>query len=137
MISHKFIIFGKAKATLLDIAGIMLEPLRYVKIIRLLLLVFIGSMRNFKDTVAYVKKTGRGIIFLARVWRYFEYNNKMYVLQAFVSCFYNYCLVVWHTIGMENTNKIEKVQYRALKYILNDFKYPYNKRIMVGVNWNI
>ena len=50
----------------------------------------------------------------------------MYVLQAFVSCFYNYCLVVWHTIGMKNTNKIEKVQFRVLKYILNDFKYPYS-----------
>ena len=84
-------------------------------------------MLSFKEHVAYVnKKVGRGINALAGVSRCLEYDSKMCILQAFVLCFYNYCPVVWHFIGMEDSKKIEKVQYRALKFIFNDFKSPHS-----------
>ena len=34
--------------------------------------------------------------------------------------------MVWHFVGMEDTKKIEKVQYRALKFVFNDFTSPYS-----------
>ncbi len=77
--------------------------------------------------VAYInKKAGRNINALARVSRCLEYDSKICVLKAFVLSFYNYCPVVWHFVGMEDTKKIEKVQYRALKFVFNDFTSPYS-----------
>ncbi len=120
----QFIIFGKANATPLDLGtGIMLQPSSCVKVLG----VFIDNMLTFKEHVAYInKKAGRSINALARVSRCLEYDSKICVLKAFVLSFYNYCPVVWHFVGMEDTKKIEKVQYRALKFVFNDFTSPYS-----------
>ena len=47
-------------------------------------------------------------------------------LTGFCFSFYNYCPVVWHFVGMEDTKKIDKVQYRALKFAFCDFTSPYS-----------
>ena len=71
-------------------------------------------------------KAGRGINAVARLSRCLEHDSKMSILQAFVLSFYNYCPVVWHFVGMGDNKKMEKVQHRALKFIFNYFKSPYN-----------
>ncbi len=52
-------------------------------------------------------------------------GSKMSILQSFILCYYNYCPVVWHFIGTEDAKKIERVQYRALKFVYNAFTASY------------
>ena len=48
-----------------------------------------------------------------KIFRHWQQNV---FLQSFVLCYYNYCRVVWPFIGTE-VLKIERVQYRALKFM--------------------
>ena len=38
---------------------------------------------------------------------------------------FNYCPLVWHFCGERATNKMEKIQERALRFIYDDYKNPY------------
>ena len=49
----------------------------------------------------------------------------MSLYNSFVMSHFNYCNVVWHFCGMENTIKLEKLQKRALRVIFNDYKADY------------
>ena len=46
--------------------------------------------------------------------------------QCYGSLFVTDCSVVWHFCSVYDMKKIEKVQYRALKYIYNDFDSSYS-----------
>ncbi len=37
-----------------------------------------------------------------------------------------YCLLVWHMCCVSDCKKIEKVQERALRYVLNDFNNKFS-----------
>ena len=45
--------------------------------------------------------------------------------RAFILPYFDYCNQVWHHCGKRNTAKIEKVNERALRYILNDTSASY------------
>ena len=40
---------------------------------------------------------------------------------------FHYCNIVWHNCDTENTIKIEKIQKRALRVILNDYQSSYDE----------
>ncbi len=42
-----------------------------------------------------------------------------------ITSHFKFCSLIWHLCSTSDTRKIEKVQYRALKYIYNDFKMSY------------
>ena len=42
-------------------------------------------------------------------------------LHSFILSHFHYCNIVWHTCDTENTIKIQKIQKRALRVILNDY----------------
>ena len=46
-------------------------------------------------------------------------------MQAFILSHFNFCSSVWHYCSMRDLRKIEKLQYKALKYVYNDFKSSY------------
>ena len=46
-------------------------------------------------------------------------------MQAFILSHFNFCSSIWHYCSMRDLRKIEKLQYKALKYVYNDFKSSY------------
>ena len=50
---------------------------------------------------------------------------ELLLMQAFILSYFNFCLILWHYFSMRDLRKIEKLQYKALKYVYNDFKSSY------------
>ena len=57
----------------------------------------------------------------------------MTIYNSFVMSNSNYCPVVWHFCSVANTNKMEKIQERALRFINNDSTSPL-KTLLVMAN---
>ena len=45
--------------------------------------------------------------------------------HSFVSANFYYCPLIWHFCSALAANKIENIHKRALRFVLNDFKSPY------------
>ncbi len=56
-----------------------------------------------------------------------DYTAKRHLFRSFIKCYIDYCPVVWHFCNISDIRKIEKVQYRALKFVCNDFKSSYTE----------
>ena len=88
--------------------------------------VYVDRSLGFREHISYICNTaGRGLSALARLSTSLNTKSKLCLMKSFILCHYNYCPTVWHFCSVEDTRKIEKVQYRALKYVYNDFNAPY------------
>ena len=110
----------KMSITLTD--DVILETQSHIK----LLGIHIDDQLNFHEHATYLcKKSGRQLNALARMSRFSPAEVKMIVFQAFVLCNFSYCPVIWHFCLLSDMKKFEKLQYRGLKYVYNDFESSY------------
>ena len=49
----------------------------------------------------------------------------MAIFRAFIISHFNYCPLVWHFCGATNTKKLERIQFRALRFVFLDFESDY------------
>ena len=68
------------------------------------------------------QKAGRGVNPLARASKCLDTGSKCLFYYSHLYYVITTVPVVWHFIGTEDAKKIERVQYRALKFVYNDFK---------------
>ena len=61
---------------------------------------------------------------LKRIGRFLTKNGKMTFFKSFIMSNFNYCPLAWHFCSQASTNKMEKIQERALRFISNDFISP-------------
>ena len=47
------------------------------------------------------------------------------LFKSFIQSNFNYCPLVWHFCSKANTEKLEKLQYRALRIVFNDYISSY------------
>jgi len=88
-------------------------------------------------------KAGRKINVLSRLSSVLDYEHKLLLFNSFVVAQFNFCPIVWHYCNRSDMIKIEKVQYRALKYVHNKFMATYtelrqmsNKRLLYETRVN-
>ena len=48
------------------------------------------------------------------------YTERKLIMQAFILSNFNYCALIWHFCSESNTAKIEKIQERTLRLVLDD-----------------
>ena len=91
-----------------------------------LLGVTIDYMLNFDLHISDIcKKAARQINVLCRLSRYLSTETKLLIYKSFVRSNFSYCPVVWHFCSKSSTDKMEKLQYRALRLVYNDFIISY------------
>ena len=87
-----------------------------------LLGVNIDFMLSFDDHVTDIcKKASKQLAVLKRLGRFLTKQGKLTIYNSFIVSNFNYCPLAWHFCSMSSTNKMEKVQERALRFINNDF----------------
>ena len=87
-----------------------------------LLGVNIDFMLSFDDHVTDLgKKASKQLAVLKRLGRFLTKQGKLTIYNSFIVSNFNYCPLAWHFWSMSSTNKMEKVQERALRFINNDF----------------
>ncbi len=63
---------------------------------------------------------------LAQLSSMLNTESKFMIFNAFIVSNVLYCPLVWHMCCVSDCKKIEKVQERALHYVLNDFNNTYS-----------
>ena len=57
--------------------------------------------------------------------RYLGFEEKKILINSFIYGNFNYCPLVWHFCSKNSLNKIENIQKRALRFLLNDYESDY------------
>ena len=75
------------------------------------------------------KKAGRQLNALKRIGAFLTERARLNVFKTFIFANFNYCPLVWHFCGANNTAKLEKIQLRGLRFVLQDFRSDHNTQI--------
>ena len=62
---------------------------------------------------------------LSRLRKYMGKSEKEAIINSFILSNFNYCSLVWHFSSCESIRKIEKIQKRCLRIVLNDYESDY------------
>ncbi len=66
------------------------------------------------------KNAARQFNIMCRFKDIFDLNEREIIYITFILAHFNYCTVVWHFSAKASTKKIELIQERALRFLLND-----------------
>ena len=109
--------------------GVMITPSDNVK----LLGVRLDNKLNFSVHIRdMLSKCAKQINVLARLSKLLSAECKMKMLNAFVMSNLNYCSTLYHFCHLDDAVKLEKLQKRALRYVLNDYVSPYQELLSVS-----
>lgn len=112
------------KRPVFSIQGAHIECSDYVK----LLGVTIDSSLKFDVHISNIcKKTARQINVLKRIGRFLPLSCRKIIYKSFIWSCFNFCPIVWHFCSEGNTKKLEKLNYRALKFVYKDYTSEYEQ----------
>jgi len=94
----------------------------------------IDNKLNFKKHIhQLVKRAGGQLNFLIRQRRFLNRDGKKVVIEGFILANFNYCPLVWHFCSSESMKKLERIQERALRLLLDDYESDYDQ-LLAKVN---
>ena len=86
----------------------------------------IDFMLNFNKHISNLcKKAATQLDILLRLSKFLKPENKLLIYKSFIKSNFNYCPLVWHFCSKTDTDKLEKLQHRALKIAYSDFNTDY------------
>ena len=74
---------------------------------------------------AMCRKASQQINVLKRIGKFLNFESRKAVYHAFIMSIFNFCPLIWHFCSKPNTEKLEKINYRALKFVFQDFTSSY------------
>ena len=88
----------------------------------LLLGVEFDHLLTFNNHIAGIcRKSARQLAVLKRLGHLLTLKGKLPIYKSFIECNFNYCPLIWHFCSQANTNKLEKIQERAILFIYNNY----------------
>jgi hypothetical protein len=94
--------------------------------VKLLGIHFDEHLNFHQHTSNICKKAAKQVNALRRLSHVLDSDSKMKIFTCFVQSNFKYCPVVFNTFTKQNTTLMEKLQERALRFVLNDFSSDYN-----------
>ena len=83
--------------------------------------VTIDSKLTFDSYIRNIcRKASRQLNALFRLNRYLLSHQRKVLTKSFVLANFNYCPMVWHFCSCKNVQKMERIDKRALRFVLND-----------------
>lgn len=80
--------------------------------------VIIDNKLDFTPHIKMIcSKAARQLNALRRLSRLLDLNSRMAIYKSFIQSNFNYCPAVWHSCGKVNTELMERIQHRALKFV--------------------
>jgi hypothetical protein len=93
-----------------------------------LLGVTIDFQLNFDSHISDIcKKAAKQLNVLKRIGHNLTRLSKITIYHSFILSNFSYCPLTWHFCSEKNTQKMEKLQKRALRFIYNDYKSTYDE----------
>ena len=94
--------------------------------VKLLGITFDTQLKFQKHVDNICEKASRQINMLLRLSRRLESPSKKVIYDSFITANFSYCPLVWMMCGKVNSDKIEHLQYRALKFVYNEYDVSYS-----------
>ena len=99
----------------------------------------IDNRLNFEEHISTLcKKASLQLNAISRLQNYMNQKEREAIINSFIYSNFNYCPLVWHFCSCKSSHKIEQIQKRCLRIILNDNESDYetllekaNKETMV------
>ena len=86
----------------------------------------IDSQLNFNVHVSNMRnKARRQLNVLQRLRGSLDYSSRLSIYKSFIMPNFNYCPVVWMFTSKSSLSKLESIQKRALRFVLNDYTSDY------------
>ena len=86
----------------------------------------IDNKLNFEKQVANIcRKANNQLNAIGRIQNFLGKKEKETIINSFVYSNFIYCPLTWHFCSKPSQNKIEKIQYRSLKMLTNDYNSDY------------
>ena len=94
----------------------------------------IDNNLKFKKHIHQLVRNAAGQLnFLSRQSKFLNHDAKRIVIESFVLANFNYCPLVWHFCSCESMRKLERIQERAFRLLLNDHESDY-EQLLTKVN---
>ena len=124
----QFIVFDRNRndndVNVINVNNVEIQAQHVVK----LLGVNIDFKLTFNDHISELwAKAGRKLSVLARLSNVLDHDAKMLIFSSFIVSQFNFCPLIWHFSKRSDMVKIEKLHYRALKYVFNNFSASYTE----------
>ena len=115
----QLISFGNSQSLpSINVSGINLECQPHIKYLG----VMIDKKLSFETHIDYMcAKAGKQVNALLRLCNLLDYDTKLVMYKAFISSNFTYCPVVWSFCNKTSMTKLEKLQRRALRFVIGDF----------------
>ena len=94
--------------------------------VRLLGLEIYSKLNFDKHITQLCKKSADQLNAICRLKLFLNTDQRKILVNSFIYANYNYCPLVWHFCSKKSMNKIERIQYRALQFLHNDYDSDYN-----------
>ena len=105
-----------------SVDGTILETTESIKILG----VTVDRKLNFNDHVSQMCTKAEGQLHvLQRLKGCLDYNSHMAIYKTFIMSNFNYCPVIWMFTSKASISKLETLQKRALRFVLNDYESTY------------
>ena len=101
-------------------------PIEIFDSIKLLGVTLDSWLKYDTHVINLCKIAGRHISIIKRLGKYLPTKVKLLLYKTYVACHFNYCPLVWHFCSVKSTDMVENIQYRALKYVYNDYDSEYS-----------
>ena len=86
----------------------------------------IDNRLNFEEHISILcKKASSQLNAISRLQHYMNQKEKEAIINSFIYSNFNYCPLVWHFCSCKSSHKIEQIQKRCLRIILNDHESDY------------
>ena len=86
----------------------------------------IDYLLNFDLQISNIcRKAAKQLNVLQRLSKFLNLECKLLIYKSFIRSNFNYCPIIWHFCTKTNTEKLEKIQYRALKIVFDDYNSNY------------
>ena len=83
-------------------------------------------MLNFDNQIKKIcTKAAQQLNVLQRLSKFLSEDTKLLIFKSFIQSNFNYCPLIWHFCSKANTEKLEKLQHRALRIVFNDYTSSY------------
>ena len=87
----------------------------------------IDSRLNFETHISSLcQKSASQLNALCRLSSFLDFKERNILINSFVYSNFNYCALVWHFCSKKSLLKIENIQKRALRFLLNDYESDYD-----------
>ena len=88
----------------------------------------IDDKLNFNSHVSNMcNKAGRQLNVLQRLKGSLDYASRLSIYKSFIMSNFNYCPVVWMFTSKSSLSKLEDIQRRALRFVLDDYTSNYHE----------